>query len=93
MMFYKVVIYLSFYSRKITSIIFGGYIVLIVILNGSIYNNQLPNIYINIFYFLLGVFIGINLMACIVKFLNKKNVTESTTFHKIRNKSKKDQTF
>jgi len=70
----KFAIFLSFYSRKISSIIFGGYLVLIVILIGSIYDNQLPVIYYNIFYFLLGLFIGMNLMVVIIKYLNKKDI-------------------
>jgi len=91
-MLYKVAVLLSFYSRKITNIIFGVYLVLIVFLNESIYNNQLPNIYLNIFCFILGLFIGINLMVWIVRFLSKQNITESNISQKIRNKSKKNQT-
>lgn len=90
MKFINVLIYLSYYSRKISGLIFGVYLILLVFLNGSVFNNKLPDIFINIFFLLSGVLIGLNLMAWIVGFLNKKEVVESETFQKINGGSKKN---
>jgi uncharacterized membrane protein AbrB (regulator of aidB expression) len=63
--------FLCIQSKTIISLILGAYIILVVILNGSVYENHLPKIYFQVFIFLIGLFLGMNLMVLIIRYLNK----------------------
>jgi len=84
----KILIILGYNSRRIVNTLFGFYLLLLVILYGSVYKSDLPWVYVYLFFFILGLFVGMNLMTWIIKFLNKKEINEKPTFQKLIKKDK-----
>lgn len=90
-MILKILIFISYYIRKLINIVFGFYLLILVFLNGSIYNGKLPIFYFFVFIFITGLFIGINLMIIVIKFLNSKNTIKNPYFRRIVDKAKKQK--
>ncbi len=74
----KTLIIIAFYSRKFINILWGISLLVITIMSGI--SQSLSNEYLLIFSLLTGIFIGMNLMIWIIKFLNKNETKRHPFF-------------
>lgn len=90
----RFLIIICFNSRKITTWIIGIYFIVMIFLKSSLENTIIKKFELPIFYLLIGFYIGINLMAWIIKFLNKEEVKNNPTFQRLKNNEQlKKKTF
>jgi hypothetical protein len=80
----KILILITYNSRRITAIIVFVYIVFLLEMKRIELKKELPDIYI--FLVLIEFYLGLNIMTREVKFLNKKEIDNHTTFQKITSK-------
>ncbi len=70
----KTIKWFCFNSRLIINYVFVIYLVLLVFLKHEVYDHSLPVIYSFLFLFLLGLALGMHLMAIIIKYLSKQSI-------------------
>ena len=85
----KVLIILCYNSRKITAWIMGTYFVIMIFLKSHSDNLIIKKFDLPIFYLLIGFYLGLNLMAWIIKFLNSDKIMQNPTFQRLKNKENK----
>lgn len=79
----KILILLGYNSRRIVA---GGlfiYLFILVLLKRTYFNGTIPDKHIYLFFILLGFYFGMNVMAKIIRFLNKSNIVNHPTFQKL----------
>ena len=82
----KILIFLCYYSRKITVWVMGIYFLIMLLLKGHINNETISKLELPISFLFIGFFIGLNLMAWIVKYLNSDKIKQHPTFKRLKSK-------
>ena len=81
----RIIILLCYNSRRITVGLIGIYFILLFIFKND-YHEKIQKFDLPVFFLLLGFYLGLNLMAWIIKFLNKKETKEHPTLQKLLTK-------